>query len=205
MKQGEKVVVYHDEYSVCTGCRSCEILCSVMHDGVYSPERSRIGFEVDNLKNMMHHIYTCQQCEDHPCYDACPKKDDAMRIDGNNIVYVVKEACIGCGKCVKACSYDPPRVHVVRRGKERWAVKCDLCRGIEGGPICINHCPTMKLGLVADSAADLLAPKGWVVTDKGAKRAEDAETHAAPKAVEEPLEASVGVAATDEATIDINE
>ncbi len=175
MAPREKVVVYHDEYSVCTGCRSCEMLCAIMHDGIYSPERSRIGFEVDNLKRMMHHLYTCEQCDDHPCYDACPKQDDAMKIDEAGVVYIVQDACIGCGKCVKACPYDPPRVHVVKRGKKRWAMKCDLCRGIEGGPVCIKNCPAMKLGTVADSSEDLLTPKGWVITPEGAKRIEDAE------------------------------
>ena len=174
MERGEKVVVYDNEYSVCSGCRSCEILCSVMHDGVYSPERPRIKFEVDNLYRNLHHIYSCQQCDDHPCYDACPLQDKAMCIDGQTgVVYVDQDACIGCGKCVKACPFDPARIHILKRGKKRVAVKCDLCRGIPEGPICINNCPAMKLGLVADSNPDLTAPKGWVITPDGAKQVEE--------------------------------
>lgn len=186
MEANERVVVYNDEYSVCTGCRSCEILCSVMHDGVYSPERSRIGFEVGNLKDMMHNIYTCQQCEDRPCYEACPKKDVAMCVDDRGIVYVDRDECIGCRKCVKACTFDPPRIHVVKRGKKRWAVKCDLCRDIEGGPVCIRTCPTMKLGLVADSSPSLLAPKGWVITEQGAMREEEAAEKGLPERIPDP-------------------
>jgi len=36
----EKVLMI--DYEKCTGCRLCELVCSVMHDGVSNPARSRI-------------------------------------------------------------------------------------------------------------------------------------------------------------------
>lgn len=143
----DHVVQYPLEHSLCTGCMSCEMLCSIAHDGVVSSQRAGIKLGVGPIKTMMHTVYVCQQCDDHPCHDACPRKDDAMCIDERGIVYVRRERCIGCGKCVRACPFDPPRVHVVRRDGERFAVKCDLCRDVEGGPVCVKNCPAMVLGL----------------------------------------------------------
>jgi len=160
MEANDHVIKYTDTaYSICTGCKSCEILCSLAHFGVVNPQRSAIKLGVAPIKSMMHDIYACQQCGDHPCYDACPKQDEAMCIDENGIVYVEKDACIGCGRCEKACPYDPPRVHVARVNGERFAVKCDMCRGIEGGPVCTRNCPAMVLGLASQATEDLARPR----------------------------------------------
>lgn len=155
MDFAEHVVQYNDPYySVCTGCKSCEMFCSLMHDGVNSPLRSGIHLQVANVKDMIHSIAVCQQCADRPCYEACPRKDEAMCVDENGIVYVQRENCIGCGLCVKACKFDPPRVHVAKIDGKRFAVKCDLCRTVPGGPTCIANCPTMILGLASQAEPD---------------------------------------------------
>lgn len=161
MKGNDCVIKYtNPDYSHCTGCKSCEMLCSLFHDGVNSPERARIHLGIGPIKTMMHDIYVCQQCEDHPCYNACPNQDAAMCIDENGIVYVNKEECLGCGCCVDACPFDPPRVHLAHKDGADYAVKCDLCRGIEGGPICVNNCPAMVLGLKSQAKDDLSEPAG---------------------------------------------
>lgn len=158
MDFNDRIVKYTPEYSVCTGCKSCEIMCSMMHFGCVSPERSAIEFVMGDLDYMMHDIRVCQHCREHPCYDACPLQDEAMCIDERGVVYVDREKCIGCGKCAKACIFDEPRVHVVRRGKERFAVKCDLCRDFNGEPQCIKQCPAACLGLASESLKDLSQP-----------------------------------------------
>lgn len=158
MEKGDKIVQYPGEYSVCTGCKSCEILCGLMHEGVAGPERGRIKFVPGPIKTMMHQVYVCEQCEDHPCYEACPKKDEAMCIDENGIVYVNRAHCIGCGLCAKACGFEPKRVRVVQKDGKKYAIKCDLCRDIEGGPVCVRNCPAMALGLKSESVEDLSRP-----------------------------------------------
>ncbi|MBR2789999.1 MAG: hypothetical protein IKD70_05215 [Eggerthellaceae bacterium] len=158
MEFGNRIVKYAPEYSVCTGCKSCEIVCSMLHDGVVSPERTRIRFVMGDLDYMMHDIRVCQQCVDHPCYDACPKKDAAMCIDERGVVYVNREECIGCKKCEKACIFEEPRVRVIKRDGKRFAVKCDLCRDFGGVPQCVKNCPAACLGLSADSLPDLSRP-----------------------------------------------
>lgn len=159
----DHVIQYSDKmYAVCTGCKSCEIFCSLMHDGVNSPQRAGIKLGIAPIKSMMHTIYVCEQCADHPCYEACPKKDAAMCIDENGIVYVNRDECIGCGKCAKNCRYDPPRVHVAKIAGRRFAVKCDMCRTLGGGPACVRNCPAMVLGLASQATPDLSRPAASV-------------------------------------------
>lgn len=70
-----------------------------------------------------------------------------MCIDERGIVYINEEACIGCGLCRKACVMDPPRINLVKSKDraQRKAKKCDLCRGREEGPACIQWCPVRCL------------------------------------------------------------
>ena len=82
-----------------------------------------------------------------------------MRIDEETgVVYIVEEDCIGCGKCVKNCKFDPPRISIRKaKNRKQWkAVKCDLCRDNPEGPQCIKYCIVRCIGLSDDSV--MLAP-----------------------------------------------
>ena len=102
---------------------------------------------------MIHRVLACQQCNDHPCYDACPKKDEAIKIDENGIIYIDEEFCIGCGLWARHCKFQPSRISMKRdKMRKAWkAVKCDLCRGNPEGPQCIKWCPVRRIGLSRDS------------------------------------------------------
>ncbi len=145
---GDHVVQYPPQYSMCAGCTTCEIVCALSHDGVVGPQHNRIFLERDTTE-LLHRIRACQQCDDHPCYEKCPRKDSAMCIDENNIVYIVEDACIGCGLCLKACRFDPPRINMVQDAdRKKWkAKKCDMCRENPEGPQCIKWCPVCCIGL----------------------------------------------------------
>jgi Fe-S-cluster-containing hydrogenase component 2 len=95
--------------------------------------------------DMMHEVYTCQQCEDHPCYDACPPKIRAMQIDESGIVYIDQEKCVGCKSCIKACPFERKRINYNYEIKK--AQKCDLCRDRPEGPACIADCQVACLQL----------------------------------------------------------
>ena len=145
---GNHVVQSPPDYSFCAGCASCEAVCTLIHDQLVSPSYNRIFVERD-VRTMVHTIHSCQHCSDHPCYDACPKKDKAMCIDENNIVYVEESECIGCGLCRKACVMTPPRINMVasKDKKLRKAKKCDLCRTRAEGPACVQYCPVRCLAV----------------------------------------------------------
>ena len=140
----ERAYIVHDQ-NVCTACGICELMCSLYHEDLYSPSlsRSRINrqpFTAD------HEYYVCQQCQSPECYEACPLKDSAIYIDtATGIVYINEDECTGCGECVNACPFDPPRITI--SVKNNTAFKCDLCKGREDGPICIEYCPFQAIKL----------------------------------------------------------
>ena len=143
------VVKCPPEYSACTGCGSCEMLCGMLHEGMVGPGYARIFMRQGPTHRQIYHVYTCQQCADAPCYEACPLKDKAMKKDDSGLVYIDEEACIGCGKCEKACKYTPSRIRLTKSSdrKKRKARKCDLCKGRPEGPACVQFCPAKCLEL----------------------------------------------------------
>ena len=157
---GKHIVQYPMDYSLCAGCTTCEIVCTLTHDGLVSPSYNRI-FVDRGTRSMIHTILSCQQCSDHPCYEAYPKKDKAMCIDENNIVYVNEDECVGCGLCQKACLFTPSRINMVKSDdkKQRKAKKCDMCRERPEGPACVQWCPVKCIGLSTD-------PLPWEVENK---------------------------------------
>ena len=151
-KYGNHIVQYSPEYSLCAGCETCSIMCGLSHEGFTGPGNGRIQVNL-GTRSMMHRIAACQQCKDHPCCDACPRKDAAMKIDENGIVYIDEENCIGCGKCARNCKFEQSRIVMKRnRDRKKWkAVKCDLCRENPEGPQCVKWCPVRCIGLSEDS------------------------------------------------------
>ena len=146
---GNHIVQYAPEYSFCAGCESCSIMCGLIHEGFTGPGNSRIRVNL-GTRSLEHEILACQQCNDHPCYDACPKKGEAMKIDEETgVVYIVEEFCIGCGLCAKNCKFQPTRIAMKKdKVRKQWkAVKCDLCRGNPEGPQSIKWCPVQCIGL----------------------------------------------------------
>ncbi|MDR0851917.1 MAG: 4Fe-4S binding protein [Clostridiales Family XIII bacterium] len=144
MGNDRHIIQYDQDISLCSGCSGCEVVCGLIHERKTGPAARRIFVHKDSVQ-MIHTVYTCQQCAEHPCFDACPKKIGAMQIDeATGIVYVDQEKCIGCGLCVKACPFEPKRMQV---GVNKKAQKCDLCRDRAEGPACIAECQVMCLGM----------------------------------------------------------
>jgi carbon-monoxide dehydrogenase iron sulfur subunit len=130
----------------CVGCGTCELMCTLYHEGAGGCELSRIRI----LRDPFEHEYQaliCPQCLAPSCLAACLSAGDAIRIDGaTGARYVDEEACILCGECIEACPFEPPRIRMLDGRKA--VVKCDLCRGREAGPICVEYCPVEALAYV---------------------------------------------------------
>lgn len=158
---GRHVVQYSGDYSFCAGCNSCEAVCSLVHDGVVSPSYSRVILERGGTRDMVCHIRSCQHCFDHPCYEACAKKDLAMCVDGDGIAYVNEAECVGCGMCEKACVFEPSRINLsaAHKRKGRKSKKCDLCRTREDGPACVEYCPVRCLGISTEAEGQVRDPE----------------------------------------------
>ena len=130
-------VLLHDP-TVCAGCGTCAMMCSLYHEGDVGPALSRSEivrdpFSYDFTFNV------CQQCNSPACYFACPLQDRARLIDGlTGIVYVDEDECIGCGSCIAACRFDPPRTTM--HPEKSVALNCDRCMERDEGPICVEYC-----------------------------------------------------------------
>jgi len=100
MPEGTQVIWIDRDYARCSGCRMCEIACSLHHEGRIWPEASRIrvfmlvpGIEIPHL---------CVQCHDYPCVNSCPSK--ALSVDEKTGAVIVDEdKCTACGVCIKKC------------------------------------------------------------------------------------------------------
>jgi len=138
-------VVLHDP-NKCAGCGVCSLMCSLYHDGEQGPSLSRSGVVRDPF-NYEFTFNVCQHCRTPSCYYACPMKDIAQCIDeATGARYVNEDECIGCGRCVAACPFDPPRVRL--HPEKETALTCDLCRGRDAGPICVEYCSVRALRYV---------------------------------------------------------
>ena len=113
-------------------------MCSLYHEGEQGQSLSRGELVGDRITSEFT-FHVCQQCTSPECYEACPNQDDALCIDeASGITYINAEGCDGCGACIDACIYDPPRIKM--HPAKEIAFTCDLCRGRAEGPMCVEYC-----------------------------------------------------------------
>ncbi len=115
----------------CTGCRTCELVCSFEHFGVFSYDKSAVELKKDEEYGKTE-IVLCRHCDDPKCVEICPT--DALKKDKNTgLVSLNREKCIQCMRCVEECPYD-----AIFSSKDKKIIKCDLCGG---DPMCAKYCP----------------------------------------------------------------
>ncbi len=142
----------------CIGCYTCMAACyqSAKERGKVAKPRLILVHTFDgSMPNQ------CRQCEDAPCANVCPV--GALEF-GKDHIEIHEEMCIGCKMCVMVCPfgairpvaesmpsvdyhYEPDinKLLGVPIGEKVVAIKCDLCEGREGGPACVEVCPTKAL------------------------------------------------------------
>ncbi|NWF91608.1 MAG: 4Fe-4S dicluster domain-containing protein [Syntrophaceae bacterium] len=139
-----KAVILADR-SLCSGCRICEIVCANFNsEGRNSASLSRIILEKEYLRGE-YQPKVCHQCADPPCLKACPVT--ALQIErqkGTDARIIDERVCIGCRRCVEACSqyFKPSRPRFDEEKKR--TIKCHLCFG---EPQCVKFCPLGVLRL----------------------------------------------------------
>ncbi|WP_426739570.1 4Fe-4S dicluster domain-containing protein [Enterobacter cloacae complex sp. 379A2] len=123
----------------CIGCRTCEVACMMSHQSSATPEALTSQIRVVKGGTFTTAV-GCHQCEDAPCANVCPT-GAIHRAAG---AWLVEQArCIGCKSCMVACPFGAMQVRVVEDRVQ--ALKCDLCAHREGGPACVEACPTHAL------------------------------------------------------------
>lgn len=117
----------------CTGCRTCELFCSLKNQGEVNPARARIHVVRSQKDNIIVTIpVVCQQCDDPLCMAMCPAGALSRNLETYAVV-VDPDKCLGCRTCVEVCPFGAPSVDP-RTGKSD---KCDLC---DGDPTCVKYC-----------------------------------------------------------------
>jgi len=130
------------DFEKCTGCRTCEVACSLRNEGECNPALSRVTvvkWEEIGLDVPM----VCQHCEHPPCQSVCPT-EAIFRNEATGAVSIDYDVCIGCRTCVTACPFG---AIAVGRGTGK-VIRCTLC---EGDPTCVKFCETQALQYVFPS------------------------------------------------------
>jgi len=117
----------------CTGCRSCELICSFVHTGEFNPLRSRISI-VAFEKTGFSFPAVCQQCSVAACMEVCPV--GAISVDAATGAKIVNHStCLRCKMCTIACPFGA----TFYDADHDLIIKCDLCGG---DPECVKYCPS---------------------------------------------------------------
>lgn len=126
-------MIVHDPKK-CTGCKTCEMVCSFTNSKEFSSLKTRIH-NYSDLKKARFISFTCMQCEDAPCIKVCPS---GALMAKNGILKIDSSTCIGCKLCLLSCPFG----NILFDEKENSAVKCEQC---ERDPLCVVFCPTGAL------------------------------------------------------------
>jgi len=134
----------------CSGCLSCMLACSLVHEGKENLSLSRIQIVQDSFGKFPADITIaqCRQCEDPPCVRACETGALHAEKYNKNVRVIDERKCIGCMRCMQSCPYTP--VSVQWNFETKHAQKCDLCAktpywneqgGAGGMQACVEVCP----------------------------------------------------------------
>ncbi len=151
---GEATDVLLIDESLCVRCNHCEEACASTHGGT-----TRLDRDAGPIFANIRVPTSCRHCEHPHCMKDCPP--DAIHRAPHGEVYI-DDSCIGCGNCQQNCPYDVIQMAVIQDQPERtiWqmllgikpkaepvfdgskvAVKCDMCKDIAEGPVCVRACP----------------------------------------------------------------
>ncbi|MBD3228353.1 MAG: 4Fe-4S dicluster domain-containing protein [Candidatus Lokiarchaeota archaeon] len=118
----------------CTGCETCEFVCSAVHMGVFNPYYSRI--RSIRIEPTINYALGCQFCENPPCEAICPW-NALERDEETGIMRLDEDKCVGCGFCVRACDFGAISMSL----KDELIFICDQCEEFDDGPQCVKFCP----------------------------------------------------------------
>jgi carbon-monoxide dehydrogenase iron sulfur subunit len=129
----------------CTGCRTCELVCSFERSGVFNPKKSAIRVVKEDLMGLDGPL-VCQFCRNPQCVAACPEgalaKDPTL-----GFITVDETKCTGCRLCEEACPFGAVSFHP----EVDKPIICNLCGG---KPACVEWCDVGALAFSSAKSAE---------------------------------------------------
>jgi carbon-monoxide dehydrogenase iron sulfur subunit len=125
----------------CTGCRMCEMACSLHHEQACGRSSARVKVVKLELEGVDMPVL-CEHCASAPCMAVCPT-GALVRDECTGAVVLLEQLCIGCRMCALACPFGA--IGVDPRGERVSILKCDLCGG---DPQCVRFCEPGALQFV---------------------------------------------------------
>ena len=101
-----KVLMIHPDR--CTGCRNCELACSIAKQGAFQPTASRVQAYTWEREGMSVPMM-CQQCDEAACVKVCPTGAMHRSTERANLVDWNAAVCIRCKMCTMACPFGNAR------------------------------------------------------------------------------------------------
>lgn len=114
---------------LCTGCQSCQLVCSIVNFKVFNSKRARI--QVPFTRSDPASPVVCRQCSKPGCVRVC--ETGAVYPDADKkLVKFNRDLCTACKKCLAACPFNS-----IFSDPEGYPLKCDCCLG--EAP-CVDYC-----------------------------------------------------------------
>ncbi|MBU0971482.1 MAG: 4Fe-4S dicluster domain-containing protein [Proteobacteria bacterium] len=141
------------DYEKCTGCRTCEAVCSSFYRYEKNSNTAVPGLGNPHFANIRVYSFNpdmdiplvCSFCRDAPCIRECPVPEDEntgkkalFRDKKTGAVTLDPSRCIGCGSCKDTCEKES--AGVIRLDSEP-PVPHGICNLCNGSPMCVKHCP----------------------------------------------------------------
>ena len=163
---GEATDVLLIDESLCVRCDNCEKACAEAHEGI-----SRLNREAGPTYAMIHVPTSCRHCEHPHCMADCPPDAIHRAPNGEVYISDSCIGCGNCQRncpygVIQMAEKPPEKPGILqwllfgagpgpgedKEGRRhqamgahhgvKHAVKCDMCKDIEGGAACVRACPT---------------------------------------------------------------
>lgn len=109
----------HADSTRCSGCRACQLACSLHLFGENNPRKSALAIVPHFPDPGTFEVRTCTQCGS--CEDVCPT--GAIQQDEQGAYYIEPDECTACMACEEVC---PEQVIFIHPDRDA-PFKCDAC------------------------------------------------------------------------------